>query len=434
MIFTDLNLVGEAIRNYRKEKKLRLEDLADDNISVSTISNIERGFAHVKQEKVYYLLKKLGIDLDDLAGIENRLQKQDEQIYLLLTSLEAWLICDEEEKALTELNKLQLPDNHQLAAKATYLKGRCFSQLGEWKKAMQAYYEAIRLDRLQDDESHLEADCYYELSMCAYQQKELNQAIAYIEKGLEAKSKGDRSDPYFSLIRNKAQLLYKQERQAEALKLVRDTWPLLEELQKVELVLGFYQLRVSLLIDTGLSEEALVCAEEGITLATQNDQFDALCVLWCLRGDIYKNQNQLALAEVCYRTSQIFEYHIKNKSALILTYTSYGSLLRETKRYHEAEVMLTKAIVLGEKHHEIVELVRAYLEMGQMQLVGSGNLQAMQYLQKAKDLAVKHKLPNLAYEAIFHVAKVYQELDPEKFIACTIEMYEMQSVINGRNN
>ncbi len=434
MIFTDLNLVGEAIRNYRKDKKLRLEDLADDNISVSTISNIERGFAHVKQEKVYYLLKKLGIDFDDLAEIEEKLQKQDVQISLQLTALETWLVCDEEEKALTELNKLQLTDNHLLAARATYLKGKCFSQLGEWKKAIQAYYEAIRLDRLQEIEDHLEADCYSELSKCAYQQNELKQAIAYVEKGLAVFQEGDRSDPYFALLRNKAHLLLKQDRQAEALKLVKETWPLLQELQQVELVLGFYQLRVALLIETGLMDEALSCAEEGITLAAQNDQYDALCVLWCLLGKIHANQFQLALAEVCYRTSQIFEYHVKDKTSLISTYTSYGRLLRELKRYSDAEIMLNKAIVLGEKHHEIIELVRAYMELGQTQLIGTGNQRAMNYFHKARALAAKHNLPNLAYEAIFQVAKVYQELDSEKFIACTIEMYEMQAVISDNNN
>jgi cytoskeletal protein RodZ len=45
--------LGEIIRKIRKQRGLRLEDLADDNISVATISNVERGVPHVSMEKAY---------------------------------------------------------------------------------------------------------------------------------------------------------------------------------------------------------------------------------------------------------------------------------------------------------------------------------------------------------------------------------------------
>lgn len=38
--------IGEAIRSVRKSRGLRLEDVADDQISTATISNIERGVGH----------------------------------------------------------------------------------------------------------------------------------------------------------------------------------------------------------------------------------------------------------------------------------------------------------------------------------------------------------------------------------------------------
>lgn len=50
--------IGEVIRKKRKEQGLRLEDLADNNISPATISNIERGINHVNVHKIMYLLKK----------------------------------------------------------------------------------------------------------------------------------------------------------------------------------------------------------------------------------------------------------------------------------------------------------------------------------------------------------------------------------------
>jgi tetratricopeptide (TPR) repeat protein len=429
MAFVDLNLVGEAIRNYRKEKRLRLEDLADENISVSTISNIERGFAHVKQEKVNYLLHKLGIDIADLSVLEQNLQKKDEHISLQLTAMESWIVCNEESKALTELNSIKVSDQHHFAAKVMFLKGKCHHHLGEWKKSVHAFYEAIRLSRMQEESSLLEAACYDELSRTAFGQNDLNQALAYVEKGLLIIR--EHSDIKFSLIRNKALYLFKQSKEAEALKLMKDNWHLLVEITKIDLILGFYQIRVKLLLSTGLWEEAHTFAEEGIDLAKRNEQYDALCVLWGDLGKIYASQHEYTLAEVCFRTSQVFEYHVKDKSALISTYTFYGKLLQEQKKYEMAGALLNKAISLGEKNHETSDLVRAYLAMGQVQLANDGAAEAMDYFHKARNLATEHHLPTLAYEAIFQIARVYQEIDSDKFIACTVEMYEMQMVMNS---
>jgi tetratricopeptide (TPR) repeat protein len=430
MVFVDLNLVGEAIRNYRKKKRLRLEDLADEHISVSTISNIERGFAHVKQEKVNYLLQKLGINVSDLTTLEQNLQRKDEYISLQLTGLESWIVCDEESKALTELNNIKLTDHHPLASRVMFLKGKCHCRLNEWKKAIHAFYEAIRLSRLQMEASPLEAACYDELSRTAYYQNDLKQSLAYVEKGLHLIQ--ENSDVKFSLIRNKALYLLKQSKEAEALKLIKDNWKHLSSLTQIDLILGFYQIRVKLLIVTGLWEEAHAYAEEGIDLAKHNNQYHALCVLWGELGKIYTNQHQYDLAEVCFRTSQVFEFHVKDKSALISTYTFYGKLLQEQKEYQLASVLLSKAIQLGSKYNEIEDLVRAYLAMGQVCLVSKDTESAMEYFHKARDMATKHRLPVLAYEAIFQVAKVYQEVDSDKFIACTVEMYEMQMAIDSR--
>ena len=56
--------IGELLRKRRKELGLRLEDLADDFISPSTISNIERGITYVNEEKVRYIAEKLNVNLD----------------------------------------------------------------------------------------------------------------------------------------------------------------------------------------------------------------------------------------------------------------------------------------------------------------------------------------------------------------------------------
>lgn len=49
--------IGELLRKRRKELGLRLEDLADDFISPSTISNIERGLLMSMKKKCGILRK-----------------------------------------------------------------------------------------------------------------------------------------------------------------------------------------------------------------------------------------------------------------------------------------------------------------------------------------------------------------------------------------
>ena len=52
------NIVRYVIRNVRKEKNLRQEDLADNKISYGTISNIERGYGNVDEKNVERYFKK----------------------------------------------------------------------------------------------------------------------------------------------------------------------------------------------------------------------------------------------------------------------------------------------------------------------------------------------------------------------------------------
>ncbi|OYD08082.1 helix-turn-helix domain-containing protein [Paludifilum halophilum] len=61
MNISEIQQIGTVVRKVRKERGLRLGDLADENISSATISNIERSVPHVHDSKVYYLLDKLKI-------------------------------------------------------------------------------------------------------------------------------------------------------------------------------------------------------------------------------------------------------------------------------------------------------------------------------------------------------------------------------------
>ncbi|MFS8514779.1 MAG: helix-turn-helix domain-containing protein, partial [Planifilum fulgidum] len=103
----EIREIGEVIRKVRKERGMRLEDLADEHISPATISNIERGVPHVSKDKVNYVLDKLGLSLDRLPEMMTREQKKLEDIRLQLTAVESLIEAKENKLAAEKLEALQ---------------------------------------------------------------------------------------------------------------------------------------------------------------------------------------------------------------------------------------------------------------------------------------------------------------------------------------
>ena len=90
----EMSEIGELIRRVRKLKGLRLEDLADENISPATISNVERGVSHVRQDKMFYLLEKLGISIEEIPTLLLEEKKEAETLkfeLLFAESLQEWV-------------------------------------------------------------------------------------------------------------------------------------------------------------------------------------------------------------------------------------------------------------------------------------------------------------------------------------------------------
>ena len=136
--------IGKIIRDVRKEKGFRLEDLADEKISPATISNIERGVPHVIPEKREYLLGKLGLNLNDLSDLLLRNKENIEELDFNLFTIETLRDIGEVEKAYEKLTELVLEDTHPMASRVYFLKGKCLYSQKKWKKAERQFYNAIR--------------------------------------------------------------------------------------------------------------------------------------------------------------------------------------------------------------------------------------------------------------------------------------------------
>ncbi|RMF61732.1 MAG: helix-turn-helix domain-containing protein [Calditrichaeota bacterium] len=83
---TDLRFIlGFKLKKYRQEKKLSLKELAHKtNLSISYLSEIEKGKKYPKPEKLLQIARVLQISFDELVSL--RLQKKLDSLSTLLTS------------------------------------------------------------------------------------------------------------------------------------------------------------------------------------------------------------------------------------------------------------------------------------------------------------------------------------------------------------
>lgn len=180
--------MGEIIRKVRKEKGLRLQELADNNISPATISNIERGRSGVKFDKIEYLFEKLDIHMDKLTELLHKDKSETQEIENKLFVIETKRDIGMEEEALEELKGINLPHDHQYAATVSYLMGKCYVSLGKLSRAERHLYEAIRLSKNHPygTRSNIEADAFNYLAICSYRQDEIERALTYTNSGIDA--------------------------------------------------------------------------------------------------------------------------------------------------------------------------------------------------------------------------------------------------------
>lgn len=428
--------IGEIIRRVRKEKGLRLEDVADENISPATVSNLERGVSHVKQEKMYYLLDKLGISIDKLPELIIDQKEELERGKFNLFTIESLRDNGFPELALEKLNQMQLEDQHPLAAYAYLIKGKCFNSMKKWRQAERAFFDAIRLDQIHttySSRSNIEAASFTGLSLCSYYQNNLEQAITYTNSGLDAfVDEGERIQYKYVLLQNKAMFLEKMGRPVEALKVIQDAWEYLPEIEQVEVVLGFYWLRAELLRRIKDYDTALQIAKEGLEKARLTHENARKFDLWIVTGSTYMAMKRWPEAESCFEVALKMEEKFPNREIVSTAYTRLGILYLQQERWEEAKDSIQRAIQIGEESNDILRLVYALTTMGYYHKHRKDYHEAIKHYKQAAELAQKHQLKNKEYIALFELTQCLETVDEEEFLAALRNMYKIQKELYQR--
>lgn len=423
--------VGEIVRKVRKERGLRLEDLADDNISPATISNLERGASHVRPEKMSYLLEKLDIPLEKLPEMLLTEQEELKSIRFKLFACESLRTLDEPDQALTMLKELNIDDSHPCAALSYYIKGKCHSSKGEWKSAERAFSEAVRLSS--QTPTDLEAAAFNELSLCSFYQNDLKQALQFTDSGIAAfQNRGDRPQIKYILRRNKAIYLQRLGRFGEAYQVIHDVWDRLPEIEHMDTKLSFYWLRAELSRQMEVLDQAIQYAEIGLELARLNKHYKSMFDFWSLLASVYMERGDLEKAEDCFHMISRLENKVseQDEDKFITAYARLGVLYMKQNRKEAAREAMQKAVQLGKKHNDASRLTYALQVLGDFYRLQDQKVEAIPYYREELQVAEKYGLKKTAYQAMFHLSQCLEEVDRQEFERMIRNMYNVQVEIH----
>ncbi|MBO2534086.1 MAG: hypothetical protein CW342_14650 [Thermoactinomycetaceae bacterium] len=429
----ELKEVGEIIRKVRKERGLRLEDLADDQISPATISNIERGVPHVRPDKVTYLLKKLDIPLDKLPEIINGEQRELEDLRLRLLIVETLSDVGQNDEALEQLESLGIEDSHLLAPAAYFLRGKILFRKKKWRQAERAFTNGIRLSEHHPhgDRSNMLSTCYLMLGLCSYHQNNLEKALEYTENGINTfHPDGERPYTIYTLLRNKAIYLERMGRVVEGLKVVEQVWEDLPKIPQMETCLSLYWLKAELLRRSGVLDDAMEVCMEGLHIARINKEYGSLFDLWMVLGSIYMEKGEWEKAEACFRLTMGIRSDEIREDRIAATYTQLGLLYMHQKKWEESKKFLSKAIQCGEEGNDVRYLIAALISMGDFYRIQDRIDDAIPLYRRVTELSKKFNFREREYEAWYRLAQCYEKKDEKEFQRCTVNMYKVQEHVH----
>lgn len=426
----EISEIGKFIRKIRKERGLRLEDLSDEQISTATISNIERGVPHVNKEKVFYLMQKLNLNLQDLPDLLLKDNENMETMQLKLTAIETMICMSEHEKAYQKLCNISDAIREEYGSTIHSLRGRYFLKSREWKKAERELIESNRLlTQEHDNKENLESINYNYLAFCRYTQNDMEQALRYVEKGLES-FQDNIDDPdqikYF-LMTNRVIYLEKLGRTDEALKRLDELWIHMPVIRKTPILLHMYSLKADLYRRMKLYQDAIRYAREGIKIASSSSYFDEMFHLWTILGTIYIELNNLVDAETCFSFILDLENRVSQKQELVRAYCSLGNLYLLQGKIDEAKKILLQAIHWGEKLNDALKLANALIIMGKLMKTTGQHEEGIKYLERAVAISEQHDYNQKLFLAYYELANCYETIgDRVKFQMAAEQMYIVQ--------
>lgn len=375
--------LGQLLRKMRKEKGWRLEDVADQEISPATISNIERGLPNVSMDKIVYLAKKLGHTIPELLKQD---REAEENTRLKLRSIENEIDLIDPDEGFQELKRLDKKTAEAYAHVIGYLKGKCLNKKGQWKKAESCFFDAIKvIDQRPDlEKSNIKSACFNELGVIYYYKLNLEKALYYTQEGIDCYiDDGERKYYKCTLLTNKALYLEQLGLLEEALHTIEQVAAKKDDFISPHSILNLYHICTKIYRKMGMFDKAIQYAIEGIEKARLSKMYDQSFRLWLALGNIYLDKNELDRAESCYLMALKLRKKATKERLSISACIQLGLLYVKQRKWQLAETNLQEAIKGSEKMNDMLKYTQAVTILGDSFLERGMWSEATQLFEKA---------------------------------------------------
>lgn len=393
--------LGKFIRQQRKKLDLRQTDLTDDCLTQPVLSSIENGKGQVSEQKLKYVLKKLGIN-EDLTLFYMREKKEEavsEATKLRLIAIENIIDLISPDLGLAQIRELGIHDDHPLSVWTHYLKGKGYAGKKRWKKARKHFTDVIFLMEQKYTEmaaTNLHSASYNGLSRLEYVRNHYSQALRYARQAQECfQEEGERK--YLKEIILVNQAIYQ-----EKLNRLEEAQNTLNELKKEqagylskEALLHHYDVRSSILAKAKMHSQAIQSALKGIELARVDKMADRLFKLWGMLGRIYIESGRLHHAEICLETAQQLGKKVRNEGLSAYIYIQLATLHEKKKQVEKARKYSLKALEFSSKAGHAYQECEALILLANGYFLQNQNERAFQTLKRALKIATHHSFSDL---------------------------------------
>jgi tetratricopeptide (TPR) repeat protein len=455
----DKKRVGVKLKAERTRRGILQKQIADKlKVGTTTISNLERGFEGVAEEKYILYAQEFGL-AEELCGVIPEEELRERHYLRKLTNIDDLLATNPEkwDQELETLNKeVDFESETKLAPYYHFLKGKIYREKGRkiknrgtnthssnktLTKSEEYFLHAI--DQINNEHflshTNIKSTSYNYLSVISHNRNDYTSSLFYAEKGIEYFVEvGERQYTKYNLLLNKAIYLENLNQNEKARLAIKDLNDAINNANdphsvRTSVIAQMYLIYSTVLHKLNLTEEALQNAFKGIEIALTNNDYNKLFTLWSCAGMIYSSLGKLDEAEeYLYKALHINEM-VTKEYLRPYNYRLLGSLLVQQKKFDDAKGILDKSIEISKKYSDELSHTESLSALGRWYVEQSLFTEAINTLNKAKDLAKKHHFLHLEKEILTSLCECYEQTNPEELKNHSLALYFIIKQGRGSN-
>jgi tetratricopeptide (TPR) repeat protein len=407
---------GAILRKKRKTLGKNMEDLADENISTSTISNIEKGFDIVSEEKIKYLCQKLDISFREIPKLLKEEQQKEQLIHDELFFIENLIDLGNIKQGIERLKKLKT-DSPDFQSVIEHLKGRALVGKKHIATAQSHFQKSIKLaQQAANNSTNIMTASYNQLAKIAYYENNFELALQLTDEGIKSfDPDGKRQPLIYSLMVNKAIYLEKLDFLDKASSVLQELWKQESEIKHIEVILNMYDVQATIYKKYKMYSKAIAYARSGYEIAHINKNSHRSIELLTNLGSIHLQTKQYEQAEKCFTTALSLKKQIKTKHLFLPIYVQLGKIYINLNKFAQAEKILETAVQDKNNQSNIIRYNQALITLGDCFLQQKQYEKAIAPYTKALLLAQKHALLSQEHVVLRNLCLCWKETDLKQY-------------------